>query len=314
MIQTNNHYETFRFCYAMLCLSLSFAQAQTQSTAVVCQEGDCSPEVLSISLEGPLKASPSPQRTVQYQSAYLKVKAIKRGQRQDPTWEGRYLANELNGKSCLRLNHLEGRFGYEYQQNPEFKRFMDQQESDIEAWKESCFEASRRAVNLQKRLGDRCPEELKEKKKDNGPKNDDLVPTYMKMGQVQGYFDEEGNLIKPLKVQPSTQGVANNTSSKNKSGRQPKSQSSSTAQTNSNTSKAKAPKISKRAQITQLKEKVAQLPLGPAMQQKVGGIKDALGNARPKLGLLQAGMGLLGSRLGAFIPGPTGLIGQIKAG
>lgn len=284
------------FALSILCFSLSFLQAQTQNTPAVCQEGDCSPSLLSIELDGPLKASPSAKRTTQFQAAYLRVKEIKKGHAQDPSWTNRYLTNTLGGKSCLRLNQLESRFAYEYQQNPDFKRFIDQNEKDIEAFKEDGFQSSRRVVNLRKRINDKCPREIKKLEKESDVAEADFVPTYMKLGQVQGYFDENGNLLKPIEV--------------------PKTAEETTASAPSNENQAqtkKAPKLNKKQQVLALQDKVNQMPSCPDMKGKLDGVQASADKARPKLGLLRTGLKLFGSKLATFAPGPVGLVGQIKA-
>ena len=96
-----------------------------------------------------------------------------------------------------------------------------------------------------------------------------------------GYWDEKGQMLKPLEVLT------------------PKEKESER-------------KMSKKEQIAQLKDKVANLPVGPAMQNNLTNNKNDLAAARPKLNLLKTAMDLLNSPLAAFLPGPLGLLSKIK--
>jgi len=244
----------------------------------ICQDKDCPTSLLSIKLPSPSEGAQSPQRTEQYKNAYLKVKQLVKQSEQNADWNGKYAANQLGGSSCLRMYDLEGYFAEEYNQNPGFKVFVDQQESDIKAFKERGFESSRRAINLRRRMQSQCPEQLKEgKEKEKGTKN-----AFQELGQELGYFDEQGNVLKPFVPPTPSESVEDIES------------------------------LSKRKQIQHLKEKVSQLPVGPETKNKLSNIKDGLNKAKPKLGLLKGALGLLGSRLGTFLPGPLGLAGKMK--
>lgn len=105
----------------------------------------------------------------------------------------------------------------------------------------------------------------------------------MKLGQELGYFDEQGNVLKPFE-----QTVA-----------QPAPQEDIKQQ-------------SKRKQVQYLEEQVAQLPVGPETQNKIADVKTGLGKAKPGLGLLKGALALMGSRLGTFLPGPIGIVGKAK--
>ncbi|WP_099148769.1 coiled-coil domain-containing protein [Flavilitoribacter nigricans] len=254
----------------------------------VCQDGDCDPALQSIPLAEPLSAKATgavdPQRAEQYKAAYQRVQQIKQGHAQTPEWTAKYRSNQLNGKSCLRLNQLESYFAHEYEQNPDFAKFIDQNETDVAAWREDGFQASRRAINLNKRIEDKCPKETRDLEKGAGPSLANLPATYQKLGQVQGYFDKKGNLLKPLE-----QPAAATTTADDKN-------------------------LSKKEQIAELKDKVSKLPLGSPMQNKITGIADALGTAQPKLGNLLGNLvGPLQSKLSAFLPGPFGLLSKINA-
>jgi predicted nucleic acid-binding Zn-ribbon protein len=181
------------------------------------------------------------------------------------------------------LYQLESYFGDEYDKNPDFRAFIQEQEPDVKAFKERCFESSRRALNLIRRMESHCPEEKDRTENLEGTTLTALPNTFMKLGKELGYFDEEGNLLKPF-TQPAAE---------------PDPQEGVKQQ-------------SKRKQIQYLEEQVAQLPVGPETQNKIAEAKTGLGKARPKLGLLKGALALMGSRLGTFLPGPIGLVGKAK--
>ncbi len=267
-------------------LMVSFAlSAQTNP---VCEDNDCSPDIFSVQLEAPMAPAKAGdvQRTQQFKGAYQKVKQIKSQMQQDPTWKTRYQSNALNGKSCLRLNQLESYFAYEYELNPEFKKFIDRQESNAEAWKEEGFQSSRRAINLSTRMKDHCPNEVKKVEKAPAGSLDELPKKYMKLGHALGYFDEKGNQLKPLD-DPSTAAQSD--------------------------PEDDLDNMNKKQQIAELKDRVNQLPLGPETKDKIDGVKNALQNAKPNLGLLQGALGGLNAKLGTFLPEPTGLLSKINA-
>lgn len=147
----------------MLCLTallmLSF-QAHSQ-TNEVCLDNDCSPALLAIALNAPEDGSITAQRTQDFKNAYLKVKQYRNSVANNSDWQRKYANSELGGRSCLRLYQLESYFGDEYDQNPDFRTFIQEQETDIIAFKERCFESSRRALNLVRRMETHCPEEKK---------------------------------------------------------------------------------------------------------------------------------------------------------
>lgn len=275
--------------FTLLCLWLSPALNLLAQTNDVCRDGDCDPALQSVQLADPLQsditAGSNNQRTEQYKAAYLQVKQIKTNHAADSDWSQRYNDNELNGASCLRLNQLEGYFAHEYAQNPDFAAFIDQQETNVSTWKENGFQASRRAINMQKRIDNKCPEETKKMEKGPGPSLENLPPTYQKLGQVQGYFDEKGNLLKPLDNPTAT-----------------------------NTEAREDKDLSKRDQIAQLKQMVGQLPVGPQMTDQINGIAGALGSAQPKVGgLLNGLLGPLNSQVGNVAAGPAGALSKIDA-
>lgn len=276
-----------RLSLALVCLICSFSLGQAQTNNPICAEGDCPTAIFSIQLDEPLKPTPlsifSSQRTEQFKKAYLSFQQIKSSYTSNEDWTDKYEDSQLGGKSCLRHYQLEAQFAYEYVQNPDFKKFVDSKGSDAnKSYVKDGFENSRKGMNLSTRMGSSCPDELKELSNKKGPSMNDLPTTYQQLGKELGYFDEKGNLLKPLDTPP------------------PASKDEDLS------------KLSKRKQISALKERVQELPVGQAMKDKIGGVKNALGAARPKLGLLKGAMGLLGSRLATFLPGPFGLLSKIN--
>lgn len=172
----------------------NFIQAQNP-----CKEGDCPPEVLSIQLDVPLKADPAQlaTRTEQFKAAYLKVKNLKEAQAKTPGWSQKNKDGLLVGPSCVRMFQLEGLFAYEYEQNPQFKSFIGQQEPNIRAFRKRGFESSTKANNLEARMRNKCEKQLKKLEQDKGPSIKDLPTIYRKIGEVLKYFDEKGNLKIP---------------------------------------------------------------------------------------------------------------------
>ncbi|MCR9098348.1 MAG: hypothetical protein NXI25_00250 [bacterium] len=276
MFTTFRHLMVAVFSFVSVC---AIAQANE-----VCQDNDCSPALQAIALNAPENGSITPQRTEDFKNAYLKVKQYLNSVTNNNDWQRKYANSELGGRSCLRLYQLESYFGDEYDNNPDFRAFIQQQEADVMAFKERCFESSRRALNLIRRMESHCPEEKDRTENLAGTTLTTLPNTFMKLGKELGYFDEEGNLLKPF-VQPSAP--------------EPTPQEAIKQQ-------------SKRKQIQYLEEQVAQLPVGPETQNKIAEAKTGLGKAKPRLGLLKGALGLLGSRLGTFLPGPIGIVGKAK--
>jgi len=279
---------TISIVLILLFSSILLLKAQTPNTTI-CEDGDCSPEVFTIQLDAPLTPATTEdkKRTEQFKTAYFLVKQLKSNYSQKPGWDNKYQNFQLAGKSCLRLYQLEGFMAHEYELNPAFKSFIDQQESDKEAFLKNGFEASRRGLNLSKRMDTHCSNELKKLEKSKGPSLNDLPTIYQKLGQKLGYFDKDGNLLKPLDM--------------------PTNNSSNTA-----SSKSKEPKKSKKEQVEDLKNKVAKLPVGSKMKDKIGGIGNAIKNIGPKLGILGGLLSALKPSLLDLLPVPVGMISRLN--
>ena len=314
----------------LFCLFSTATQAQTSN---VCTDDDCSPAIFSIKLDAPLQPNPAgvytAQRTQEFKTAYLSLKQIKKGYAQNPNWQSKNEGGLLVGQGCLRQYQLECSLVYEYEQNPDFKKFIAQNEPDLEAFKENGFESSRRALNLLRRMENNCPDQVKKAEKTQGSTLQNLEDVYTKIGRALGYFDENNKVIKPFRSEekkalsnspaktPATTAAVNtpaNTAAP-KTPDNPTNTPATAARTPANTADNTEPKLSKKEQIAQLKDKVTKLPIGQPMKDKLAGIAGGLKDARPKLGLLGTLLGgLLKSKLAAFLPGPLGLLAKIKAG
>ena len=234
----------FLFC------SLAIVQAQTDPKSI-CKEGDCSPAIFNIKMNEPSEPIPAgnftKERTDRFKQAWLSFQNIKKGYAESSEWKAKYKASQLGGKSCLRHYQFESYFANEYVQNADFKKFVDSQASNADNYLENGFESSRKGLNLERRMKRNCPDEFKEVEKAEGPSLVDLPKEYQKQGQQLGYFDEKGNILKPLPVDEKPQ-----------------------------------KKLSKRKQVEQLKQRVSQLPAGSETKQKVDNIAQDLEAAKPK--------------------------------
>ena len=133
-------------------------QARSQ-TNEVCKDNDCSPTLQAIMLNALENGSLTPQRTQDFKNAYLKVEQYLNSVANNSDWQRKYDNSELGGRSCLRLYQLESYFGDEYDKNPDFRAFIQQQKADVMAFKERSFESSRRALNLVRRMESHCTAE-----------------------------------------------------------------------------------------------------------------------------------------------------------
>jgi ABC-type transporter Mla subunit MlaD len=258
--------------------SLTIIQAQNNS---ICEEGDCPSSLFSIQLDEPFPAgTASNDRTERFQQAFITFQQIKKTFVGKEDWQDKRDESQLGGKSCLRYYQLESHFALEYTQNPDFKQFVDGQGANG-TFADEGFQSSRRGLNLSKRMQDNCPNEVNDVKKKKSPDLDDLPHVYQKLGEELGYFNDKGQLLKPL--DPPAPAAGQDVS-----------------------------KMSKKQQVEYLKNQVNQLPVGQETKDKISGVKNDLANAKPKLGLLKGALGLLNSRLGTFLPGPLGLVGKMK--
>ena len=255
----------------------------------ICEDNDCSPALFTINLDRPLYPTPpgnfSAARTNEFITAYKQFQQVSGTYANKSDWQSKRNASQIGGQSCLRHYQLESKFAHEYSQNPDFKQFVKDQPGSSTDFMENGFESSRRGLNLERRMKGICPNKLKDLDKKQGPRREELPKEYDKLGKDLGYFDDQGNVLKPMKdLTQEKSPPANN-------GKKP----------------------SKKEQVNQLKQQVAALPVGQSTQDKVNSVKNDLANAKPKVGLLKKGLDLLGSRLGTFLPGPLGLSSKLKS-
>ncbi|MCP3930280.1 MAG: hypothetical protein GY705_14395 [Bacteroidetes bacterium] len=243
------------YTLAIAFFPFAIAIAQTNSNSI-CEDGDCSPEVFSIKLNEPRQpATFTKQRTENFKQAWSIFQKIKNTYSQNSAWRAKYNASQLGGKNCLRHYQLESFFANEYLQNADFKSYLDNQQSDNSKYVSNGFQNSRKGLNLKKRMSDNCPEKAKAVEKKEGPTSEDMRQAYRKLGQELGYFDEQGNLIKPIDI--------------------PEEEKKAIAAKNQ-------PKLSKKQQVEQLKKRVADLPVGQETKDKIDELAQDLEAAKPR--------------------------------
>lgn len=163
----------------------------------VCDNGDCPEDVFSVQINQPLDGAVNPGRTEAFKEVYLTLFDLKK--KQVNNWEAQFLANELGGTNCMRMNQVEAYLAHEVERNPEFKNFLNKNGVSGNDFMEQGFQASRRAINLETRMKSKCPNELRKIKDTQNPSSEEIRQIYQKLGIALGYFDEQGNQLKPLK-------------------------------------------------------------------------------------------------------------------
>ncbi len=280
-------YYKIRFLLFLLITS-NFIQAQTTSKPnEICAEGDCSPTIFDIQLDEPLKpisGKADTKRTEQFKKAHQLLHQYKQTHALKPEWGFKYDGFQLGGHSCLRLYQLEGYLAFEYEQNPDFKKFIDQKETNVEAFKKRGFDSIHRGMNLRQRMQKQCSDEIKKLEKKKGLNKTDQSAIYTKLGEVQGYFDKDGNVLKSPPAPPTDSSTQTNKPSK---------------------------KRSKKEQIAFLKNQLNTLPLTPDVGQKLGAITDALTAVKPKLGLLGGLFNGLKKRLAGLLSKPLAWLSKL---
>ncbi|MCI4667107.1 MAG: hypothetical protein MRZ79_03030 [Bacteroidia bacterium] len=169
-------------------------------SASECKNNDCSPEIYSIKINEASKPADgiySPQRTKNFIDAYKAFVQVSNTYSQSKSWKNKNENFRLNGSNCLRHNQLTSYFAKEYLQNPGFKSFIDKDYPNSN-FMENGFQASRRALNLKKRMEFSCPEELKELEKKPGPSMANLPKDFKALGIELGYFNQQGEIQKTL--------------------------------------------------------------------------------------------------------------------
>ncbi len=269
----------------LLVLTATLLLGQPATAGSVCEDDDCSEAVKSIKLEAPVDPGATgytSDRTAAFKSAYLAFKRIKEGHLADASWRGKYQRFELGGSNCLRYYDLESRFAYEYEKNPDFKTFIDQEERDITGFQKSGFDSSRRGINLSTRFKRDCPQKLREAEKDGLSDDEETKRIYDKLGQVQGYWDEKGNTLKQLEPIPE--------------------------KTEEDTPQRR---MSKKEQVEALTRQVAALPLGQETTDKLNTLTQDLNDLAPQASKLTDQLGGITDQLQDLLPQPNGLLDKI---
>ncbi|MTB53324.1 hypothetical protein [Lewinella sp. W8] len=274
--------------YSLILLALLIAGSLPGQNAPnnICDNDDCDESVFDIKLTAPLQApggTASQARTDEFIAAYLAFKQLKNQQSADAGWREKYRTFELGGSNCQRYYQLESRFAYEYEFNPAFKTFIDQREPDREAFQRAGFESSRRAMNLLTRMDRNCPGEIRKADKEDGPKSEQEKPVYTKLGQVLGYFDEDGNVLKPLEAVP-------------------------TATPDPTPDPGR---MSKKERIEKLRDDVSKLPVAPETQQKIADLQDQLDKLSPQADKLQRAADQLLDQVKDAQPKQRGLLSKV---
>lgn len=242
----------------------SYAQKEN-----ICENEDCLPEIFSVELNEPSVPADgkyAPQRTENFKTAYRSFLQISSQYNQSPAWQNKYTNFQLGGTNCLRHYKLETAFAHEYLQNSDFKKFIDNENGENSDLKKVGFESSRRALNLENRMKSKCPKEIKKVFLEN------LPTEYNALGINLGYFDTQGNLLKPLPA------VANDSGS-----------------------------TSKKGQIEQLKAQISGLALGLLMTTKIGALRKGLLDLEAKQSSLKNANSDIESLLNTIFPKQTNL-------
>lgn len=250
----------------------------------ICDNDACSDAVNAIQLNAPVLPGPEgydAARTSEFETAYRAFKQIKDGHSGDAEWQGKYRVNQLGGANCMRYYDLEGRIAHEYEKNPAFKAFVDGQESNIASFQKDGFESSRRRLNLTTRFKRDCPKQQRDAEKEGLTSEDESKAIYDKLGQVQGYWDEKGNILKPLEAIPEV------------------------------TEEAPKRKLSKKQQVEQLTQTVNALPLGQPTKDKINDLAETVNELAPKAKNLTDKLASTAEKLNSLLPKPGGILDQV---
>ena len=132
---------------AFILFSYAFTPSLQAQSHDICEDNDCPATLFSIQLNEPLNPPAADgfksERTNNFITAYKKFQQVK-STYADSDWQTKRNASQIGGKSCLRHYQLESKFAYEYSQNPDFKKFIDNQNSGSGDFMEDGFESSRR--------------------------------------------------------------------------------------------------------------------------------------------------------------------------
>lgn len=198
-----------KFSTIILFTFLIFPHSSYAQKVDICENEDCLPDIFFVELNEPSKPADgnyAPQRTENFKTAYLSFLEISSNYKQSLEWKDKYDGFQLGGINCLRHYKLESAFAHEYLQNTDFRKFIDEQYGANTDLKETGFESSRRAINLEKRMKSKCSKEVKKVYLANLPSE------FNALGIDLGYFDTQGNSLKSLS------GVVENSKNDSKKG------------------------------------------------------------------------------------------------
>ena len=251
----------------------------------ICENKDCPEAVNAIRLNAPVLPGPNgydAARTAEFETAYRALRKIKNDRTADADWQTKNRRFSLGGANCIRYYDLESRIAHEYEKNPAFKEFIDRQENNIAGFRKSGFESSRRRLNLTTRFNRKCPKQLRNAEKEGLTSEDESKAIYDKLGQVQGYWDEKGNILKPLEAIPEAE-------------------------------EEPAPKkrMSKREQVEQLTQTVNDLPLGQETKDKLNNLSRSITDLAPKAEAINKKITNTAAKINDLLPKPGGLLDQV---
>jgi uncharacterized coiled-coil DUF342 family protein len=272
-----------RFTYMLFALLLTGSLSAQTATDPICQNNACSEAINAIRLNAPVLPGANgydAARTAEFETAYRAFKQVRDGHLADAEWQGKYRRFELSGANCLRYYDLESRIAHEYEKNPDFKAFIDKQESDIASFQKAGFDSSRRRINLTSRFKRECPKQQRNAEKEGVTSEDESKAVYDKLGQVQGYWDENGNILKQLEAIPE---------------------------------KKEEPqrRMSKKEQVEQLTQTVNALPIGQKTKDQISDLTETVNELGPKAKSLTDRLASTADKISSLLPKPGGILDKV---
>lgn len=287
---------------SLLYLMVFNVQAQEDVNKDICENIDCLEGIMEIELNEPIKPDPnegfSARRTNRFKEAYLTFQRIKQSYANRSEWQSNYNQFGLRGKNCLRHYQLESYFATEYLQNPDFKKFIDDQQVDGLQFEQLGFNSSRRGINLERRMSTQCPEEIRKMNRQKLLNKEGMTIAYRDLGKALGYFDDKGNPTESFfKLEQEKTKKEKVKKDKRKEGDAKEESTDPPITTTANTEEkgreqstpatnTKPVKLSKKEQIAELKNQVAQLPNKEESEQKINTLAQAIEALDPKLNAL----------------------------
>ncbi|MEM6770880.1 MAG: hypothetical protein AAF597_09875, partial [Bacteroidota bacterium] len=255
--------------------------AQSGSDNPICQDETCSEDLDRIQLNeprDPVGGQYTAGRLEAFKQAYDQFKRIKDQQEADAGFREKFRTSSLGGRKCLLYYDLDSRFAYEADKNPDFAAYV-RQGSDYDAFMRHGFESSRRGMNLNRRLDSNCPKQIRKSEKDGTTDFADRGAVYQHLGVQQGYWDDQGNTLKPLEAVPEP------------------------------TEPAK--RMSKKEQVEQLANQVAALPTGNSTTDKLRDLSQGFQDLVPQATGLQSTLDDLTDKVAEASKKPAGLLRNV---